>query len=99
MSIGNSIDIYRAAGELYYHLRQYLVDGELTMGAPVDGPVIFDWKVVSPAGCVVRVRHTVSPLAIKNVIPYGVEAGGTMVKSIGEEMRETRETEGYKASW
>lgn len=99
MTSGNPIDIYRAAGELYYHLRQYLGDGELTMGAPVSGPIVYRWRSLSPAGCVVFINHMVSPIQLANAIPDGVGAGGFMVKAIGDDMRETRETEGYKASW
>lgn len=99
MTSGNPIDIYRAAGELYYHLRQYLGDGELTMGAPVGGPIVYRWRSLSPAGSVVVVDHMVSPVQLAHVIPEGVGPGGFMVKAIGDDMRETRETEGYRASW
>ncbi len=99
MTSGNPIDIYRAAGELYYHLRQYLGDGELTMGAPVNGPVIYFWRSLSPAGCMVVVDHMVSPVQLANAIPESIGPGGELVMAIGDEMRETRETEGYKASW
>ena len=99
MSIRNSIDIYRAAGELYCHLRQYLSDGELTMGATVDGPIIYFWRSLSPAGSVVVVDHMVSPVQLANAIPDGVGPGGELVKAIVDAMRETRETEWYKASW
>lgn len=99
MTSGNPIDIYRAAGELYYHLRQYLGDGELTMGATVGGPIVYRWRSLSPAGSVVVVDHMVSPVQLAHVIPEGVGPGGFMVKAIGDDMRETRETEGYRASW
>lgn len=98
MSIGNPIDIYRAAGELYYHLRQYLGDGELAMGAPVNGPITYRWRSLSPAGCVVLINHVVPPVQLANAIPDGVGPGGELVKAIGDEMRQTRE-KGYKASW